>query len=536
MITEPYTPASVDAAGQGHGQRTQHTRGARTSTRLLAALAGSLLVTTACAPDHGVETSTAHRIEEAPPATDPPTPSTEPDDPTPPPTDPDNSTPPPTPGEGGELDLGDDKPQREYDDFVALALADLERWWTQQYPLIENGDRFRPLEGSIYPAYPERTHPIPGCGSNDPMTYEEITQYGALYCDHGDFMVYDDGDTGILYQLASEFGQSIVGVVLAHEYGHAIQERTGALRQNLPTVTTEQQADCFAGAWVAHVHAGDAEGIEFTDDDIRDGLVAMITVRDPIGIDTSSPGGHGSAFDRVGAFQVGFTEGVERCAELIENPLPLVPNEFRVGTASSIDGNSPFGYREDEVGGFVVTDLNDFWSTSLTSIGVTMTPMTLVAVQSAGDVVCDAPASSFSTGAVACPATNQVFLDEPLARDLYDRFGDFVVGYLVGGAWSEAAQVAMGSPLEGEKRALVNDCLTGAWAASMIPDEQGQTRSGGGAIIEPGDLDEAIQTALVVGDDSSSDDVLGSGFEKIAAFRSGVLNGVDACNAMIKAD
>ena len=35
----------------------------------------------------------------------------------------------------------------------------------------------------------------------------------------------------------------------------------------------------------------------------------MITVRDPAGTDQFDPGGHGSAFDRVGAFQVGFTEG-----------------------------------------------------------------------------------------------------------------------------------------------------------------------------------------------------------------------------------
>ena len=52
-------------------------------------------------------------------------------------------------------------------------------------------------------------------------------------------------------------------------------------------------------------------------------------------------------------------------------------------------------------------------------------------------------------------------------------------------------------------------------------------------MIEPGDLDEAIQTALVVGDESSTDDVLGSGFEKIASFREGVLGGIDVCNARL---
>ena len=107
-----------------------------------------------------------------------------------------------------------------------------------------------------------------------------------------------------------------------------------------------------------------------------------------------------------------------------------------------------------------------------------------------------------------------MFLDEPLVLDLYDRFGDFVVGYVLGGAWSDAAQHALDSPLEGEARFLVSDCLTGAWAGSLVPDDDGVTprSESTDTAIEPGDLDEAIQTALVVGDDSSGDDVLGTRF------------------------
>ncbi len=85
------------------------------------------------------------------------------------------------------------------------------------------------------------------------------------------------------------------------------------LEKNLPTITTEQQADCFAGAWVAHA-AHDGGPVTFSDADVRSGLVAMIQVRDPKGVDQFTEGGHGSAFDRVGAFQVGFTEGVGRVA------------------------------------------------------------------------------------------------------------------------------------------------------------------------------------------------------------------------------
>ena len=52
----------------------------------------------------------------------------------------------------------------------------------------------------------------------------------------------------------------------------------------------------------------------------------MIAVRDPLGTDQFDAGGHGSAFDRVGAFQVGFVEGPARCAGLLDDPLPLVDN------------------------------------------------------------------------------------------------------------------------------------------------------------------------------------------------------------------
>lgn len=503
----------------------------------------SLLV--GCATDPGVATQSAERLNQtdpvttettAPPDTLPPgtTPATAPPDTEPPITPPPSTTTPPTidPAApagtlGDRLDVGDAKPPRDYDEFVRLALNDIDRWWSQQYPAVYDAP-FDPLAGGVYAGYPERTAPIPGCQTGESTTYEEILQFSAFYCKEGDFMVYDDGPEGVLAQLAAEFGPSILGVVFAHEIGHAVQSRAGNLDLDLPTITTEQQADCFAGAWVAHARSGDAEGIELTDGDVRSGLVAMITVRDPIGIDQFEVGGHGSAFDRVGAFQTGFTEGVARCAELIDDPLPLVPNVFRRAVTS---GNAPFGYGEGEVLGFLPADLQEYWNGALAELGATMPTLTLTPITSIDQLTCAAPSGSIATGAVYCPETQQVFLDEVLARDLYERFGDFVVGYVVGAAWSEAAQTALGSELSGEARYLASDCLTGAWAATAIPAEDGTTARD--TVVEPGDLDEAIQAALVVGDPAAADDQVGSGFERIASFRQGVLDGLDACTAQL---
>jgi predicted metalloprotease len=479
------------------------------------------ITTSTTAPDSGPDPTTVDPTDpSAPPATPShPTRPTRPTDPTSPPTT-------AQVGDlGAQLDFGDAKTPRDYDDFLAAALTDIEAWWTEQFPAVY-GKPFEPITGRVYAGYPERTSEIPGCESRQPTTYEEIAQFSAFYCQQGDFMVYDDGPDGLLAQLTSSLGSSILGVVFAHEFGHAVQSRAGVLDHELPTIVTEQQADCFAGAWVAHAASGEG-GVTFSDSDVRSGLVAMIQVRDPRGVDQFTQGGHGSAFDRVGAFQTGFTEGVARCAQLIDDPLPLVPNIFQTRNS---DGDAPFGYGKEQIVGFITSDLNEYWSTALS--GVTVPALTVVPVQSADEVACDEPAGSFASGAVLCPATNEVFMDEPLARDLDDRFGDFVVGYILGGAWSEAAQLALGSTLQGEQRHLIDDCMTGGWAQSIVPDADGTTPRKG-AVIEPGDLDEAIQTALVLSDEASTDDVLGTGFEQIASFRQGVLNGLEACTSQI---
>ncbi len=506
-----------------------------------------LVASAACAADQGVTTDAARQTPSGAAAPEPPTtppPDTGAPNPSPPSssapatsapdttapatTAPDTSPPASIPSED-VINEGDAKPERAYDDFLLAALTDIEQWWTQEYPRLYSGP-MQPLRGGVYAAYPERTDPIPGCGGSRETTYQQITQFAAFYCPDGDFMVYDDGEDGVLYSLTEEYGPTILGVVMAHEFGHAIQARAGVLARNLATITTEQQADCFAGAWVARAVNGESDTVHLTDDDVRIGLLAMITVRDPVGVDQFAEGGHGSAFDRVGAFQVGFTDGVDRCAELLDHPLPLVPNVLQPN--GNPQGNAAFGYGDEQIVGLITTDLNDFWPKALAKIDATLPSLTVVPVGSADEVDCDDPAGDMATGAVYCPATHEVFLDEPFARDLYDRFGDFVVGYVLGDAWSEAAQEALDSTLTGEPRALLSDCLTGAWAADLIPDASGHTRRDL-ARIEAGDLDEAIQAALVVGDKSSDDDVIGSGFEKIASFREGVLDGISACTAQL---
>ena len=432
------------------------------------------------------------------------------------------------------VDVGDAKPARFYDGYLSAALNDIQTWWSQQYPVLF-GDAFAPLAGGIYAAYPERTTPIPGCGFPGDSTYQDVVDAGAFYCPDGDFMAYDDGEDGIVFQLAQEFGPSIVAVVMAHEYGHAIQERLGTLSDNIATVYTEQQADCYSGAWARRAWNGEVPGLPFTDADVELGLIALVEVRDPVGTDVLEPGGHGSAFDRIGAFQEGFYYGLARCADLIEHPLPLQPNEFDPTlNEEATNGNAPF---EATDGTDVITllnsDLTTFWPPQIDDFAMTMPTLKITPVDPA-TTNCGNPEGLASSGAIFCAASNEILFDQTYGRELYDDFGDFAVGYMIGRAWAEGVQVALSSSLEGETRALASDCLTGAWIGSAVPPEPGVPLVDHTLQISPGDLDEAVQTALVLGDAGINDNVSGSAFERVAHLRLGVLNGLPACLNLIQ--
>jgi predicted metalloprotease len=125
-----------------------------------------------------------------------------------------------------------------------------------------------------------------------------------------------------------------------------------------------------------------------------------------------------------------------------------------------------------------------------------------------------------------CVDTNQVMFDEGYAGGLYEGIGDFAIGYLIGAAYADAVQNAIGSTLSGAQRSLFNDCLTGVWTSGLTP----MAAAEGQAEISPGDLDEAVRAALVAGDPDADVDRNGVAFDKISAFRTGFINGLTACN------
>lgn len=435
------------------------------------------------------------------------------------------------------FDFGTGKTPQQYDKKLQIEVDDIQAFWTNEFPKVFS-KAYIPLKGKIFAGFPGRTD-IPGCG-RQLSVYEKDLKDNAFYCSEGDFLAYDDAD--LFPVLSKRLGALSLGIVLAHEWGHAIQARAG-VPNNTATIKLEQQADCYAGAWSAHLARGENKDLPFADDEIKNALLALILVKDPAGSNPAAPGAHGSAFDRVGAFQDGFTSGTKKCSTYIDKfPGVLeLPGDasFQVngGNAPLDDPDKPAlpdpNDKNKQVGiyGLLISDLPTFWTAQLTANGVAFTAPKVAGYDDKGPFpTCSTTKEFAGKPYVFCPDNNTLFFNRTIGAKFYNQFGDFAIGYLLSNGYGEAVQTTLKSPLAKVKRALLDDCLTGAYAANAAPLGPSTTVN-----IQAGDLDEAVQTAVSIGDNKSTDNNIGTGFQKIAAFRTGVLGGLTACNKQIAA-
>ncbi|MCW2758336.1 MAG: putative protein of unknown function, zinc metallopeptidase, partial [Nocardioidaceae bacterium] len=209
----------------------------------------------------------------------------------------------------------------------------VQSFWSTEFPK-ETGKQYVPI----------RTVPFTGqvatngCGTAS-------SDVGPFYCPN-DMRVYLDLSffhDMLQGQLGAKGGPFAEAYVVAHEYGHHIQNLLGIMGkvrttqgQNSDSVKLELMADCLAGAWAKHAQetpGADGQPLitDLTQKDIKEGIAAAKVVGDD-SIQKQSGGQvnpegwtHGSSAQRIASFKVGLSQGTISACNFFDKSNPNYP-------------------------------------------------------------------------------------------------------------------------------------------------------------------------------------------------------------------
>lgn len=172
----------------------------------------------------------------------------------------------------------------------------------------------------------------------------------------------------------------------------------------------------------------------------------------------------------------------------------------------------PAGAARDELRDFVsvvLADTEDTWRVLFRRMNREYRDPTLVLFTGAVQSACGMAGAA--VGPFYCPADEKLYLDLGFFRALRDRFrapGDFAQAYVIAHEVGHHVQTLLGiseQVREAQRRAgraeanalsvrqeLQADCLAGVWAHHAERTRQ---------ILEPGDVEEALNAAAAIGDD-----------------------------------
>lgn len=377
-----------------------------------------------------------------------------------------------------------------FDRTVDTFIASNDQWWASQLPELYGLD-YEPLAGGVWGASPGRE--LPPCGDLE-VTYEDVAE-NAFFCPVDDRVVYDA--ESLIPDLLDRYGEAAVGVVLAHEWAHAIQVRVAEDLAKVDQVVLELQADCFAGGWLDHVSTTPASAL-VTDAGTRAAFRAVLEIRDPLGVVSDDPDAHGSAFDRMSAMQDGFVHGPGACVGYLDDPPATFQLPWNDYSDYVNDGNLP------------VAELLPALAEAFTDYAATSQDREAALVLASTDPAakgCMIPASRLVTW---CEQARATVVDTARAGRLIEEVGDMAVGFVVA-----QTHFAQDRP--------VGLCAAGRWVAAVYRDTLAGSQ---GFVLSPGDLDEIVELILS-GDPpiTSGLDDLTTVFRTLTTLRSILLDG-----------
>ncbi|SFD70429.1 Predicted metalloprotease [Actinopolyspora alba] len=381
------------------------------------------------------------------------------------------------------------------DELAATVVTDAQDYWEGEFRRVFGRD-WHDLDGGFFSVDTTDENATPPPCSAD---VAELTG-NAYYCASVDAIAWDRA--AMLPVLRDHYGQSAVVLVLAHEIGHAVAHRLDgepASGERSP-LRIETTADCYAGSYVRWVVDGDSRRLRMDSAELDAALRALINFADPAARGVADA--HGTAYERTGAFQDGYTNGPRTCTTGRE-----LSGEWSAGGGSRGNRDVTALLRDR------VPPARQFFDELVERRGGRWDPPKLLAPEAAG---CAGAAILTDCGGNVL-AVNR----ERLRRSIYE-LGDQAAETSLIGAFATAAArgTASGTP---ERRGIRAACLTGAYTGHLVRDTDRASGS---------DLNEAIRAVLAA--DAARREVFGtstaSGFEELRAFRAGVSGTAKSCS------
>jgi predicted metalloprotease len=430
-----------------------------------------------------------------------------------------------------------------FDQEVKNSIADVQAFWQANYPKIANGRPYPPLRGGIYSVDGSKiTEAVSGnaCLSKDPTGAEN----NAFYCTVDDSVVYDRNPNHLVAQLAQKYGAFMITAVIAHEWGHAIQQRLGSFENQASqsTIFTETQADCASGAFIATAKSGRTAHVSVDEQQLETTLLGYLQVRDPPPLSVQQIS-HGNGFDRLSAMADGIANGAAYCfsdkfaqREFTERPF-----------TSDVDylqrGNLPYAQIIDPTpaspdASSLQDELNKFWTAAAGSVNKQWQD---VSVKQVGNPSCpDGQATDFNY----CPSGNDVYFTDAFARQAYNSLpdkrvnkatgeltlidnapADYSLGTLFVYGWSMAVRSQLfKAPIDDRDALLAASCYSGAFTASINDPNQRAFQ------LSPPDMDEATSAVIKLVPSPKAYGARGTtALERIQRFTRGYFGGLPAC-------